>query len=617
MKAKIPLALILVLVLAAAPASASDPLATEPRNSNELSPVAHWSFDPIHERVVQDTTGKHPGKTTIPPQLEAGVEGQALRFEGNLVSVPSAPALQFTDASFSIAAWVNPYESGGDQQMIIAKNVYSEAKREWGLMLDKDNRFRFYLWHKGWKTIESRTEPLPGHWYHVAVTVDKGLARLSVNGKQEAETALAPSVPLTDAPLSIGGVQDGSRITQAFYGALDEVSIYRGALTPGAIRNLADKKTTPHKIEVIEPVKIWGDATLPKSAEIPRLQGVEFHVIKKHEPEKDGYPWLHGVGLAWHKGKLYASFGHNQGAENTATEEARGRVSEDGGKTWSDVFTIDTGPGEPDLAISHGVFLSHKGKLWAFHGAFHGKMGGIHTRAYVLDEVTNQWQPKGVVIEGGFWALNQPVEMADGNWIMAGITAGVYSDRTTNPAAVAISHGDDFTRWDRVTIPAPDGMKMWGESAVIADGPKVLNIARYGRKALALVASSDDFGRTWTKSTPSNLPMATSKPCSGMLSNGQRYLVCTTTADSGGRRSPLTIALSRPGDPLFSKVFGIRPAVFPEGPGESHERASLSYPCAIEHEGKLYVGYSNSGGRGGNHNSAELAVIPISALEVE
>jgi hypothetical protein len=63
--------------------------------------------------------------------------------------------------------------------------------------------------------------------------------------------------------------------------------------------------------------------------------------------------------------------------------------------------------------------------------------------------------------------------------------------------------------------------------------------------------------------------------------------------------------------------------MFPDGPGESHERASLSYPYAIEHEGHLYVGYSNNGGNVGrvgegrelwNNNSAELAVIPVEAL---
>jgi hypothetical protein len=118
----------------------------------------------------------------------------------------------------------------------------------------------------------------------------------------------------------------------------------------------------------------------------------------------------------------------------------------------------------------------------------------------------------------------------------------------------------------------------------------VLNIARYGEMAQALLAVSEDYGRTWTPSAPSNLPMATSKPCAGVLSTGQRHLVCTTTADSGKRRSPLTIAVSRPGETVFSKIFVIRPAVFPEDPGELSPGAGLSYPCAVEHEGKLYVG---------------------------
>ncbi|MFA6561230.1 MAG: LamG-like jellyroll fold domain-containing protein [Verrucomicrobiia bacterium] len=581
------------------------------------SPVAQWSFEEVRERKVADSVGNHTGTVKGALQQMPGVEGQGMKFDDCVVSVPPSPSFRFTNATFSIAAWVNPYALDGSQQMIVAKNAYSAGQREWGLMLDKDNRFRFYLSHKGWKTIASQSEPRPGHWHHVAVTVEKGHGRLYINGKQEAEGLLASSVAATDAPLTIGGVQDGRRAMQEFLGALDEMSLFRGVLTPAAIRVMADKQTTPHKIEVVEPVKIWSGGAVPKSAEIPVLKGVEFHVIKKHESGKDGYPWLHGVGLAWHKGKLYASFGHNKGAENTASEEARGRVSEDGGRTWSDVFTIDTGTDAPDLAVSHGVFLSHGGTLWAFHGAFYGRMGRIHTRAYVLDEAANKWLPKGVVVVGGFWALNQPVKMSDGNWIMAGIRAKQFSDANTNPAAVAISHGDDLTKWEFIAIPAPDGIKMWGESAIIVDGSRVLNIARYGGKALALVASSEDYGRTWTKSAPSNLPMATSKPCAGTLSNGQRYLVCTTTADSGGRRSPLTIAVSRPGESLFSKVFIIRPAVFPEGPGESHARASLSYPCATEHDGKLYVGYSNTGGRGGNHNSAEMAVVPIGALKVD
>lgn len=356
---------------------------------------------------------------------------------------------------------------------------------------------------------------------------------------------------------------------------------------------------------------------LPTSAAAPLVRGSEFYVIKRFEPEVDGYPWLHGVNLAWHRGRLYASFGHNRGKENTASEEARGRVSPDGGRTWGDVFTIDAGTDPDDLAVSHGVFLSHRGTLWAFQGAFHGKRERVHTRAYTLDEPSGRWRPHGVVIRDDFWPMEQPRRMADGNWIISGICAGPSTSGTVNPAAVAISRGDDLTRWDLVRIPTPPELKLWGESAVIINGPRVTNIARYGDQGQALVALSSDFGRTWTPSTPSDLPMATSKPAAGMLSTGQRYLICTTTADSGKRRSPLTIAVSRPGETRFCRVFTIRPAEFPAGPGESNPRAGLAYPCALEHEGKLYVGYSNSNGRGGNHNSAELAVIPVASLLVE
>ena len=121
---------------------------------------------------------------------------------------------------------------------------------------------------------------------------------------------------------------------------------------------------------------------------------MRFSVIKKYEPERDGgYGFLHGVGLVWHKGKLYASFAHNKNPENTTGEEARWRVSEDGGQTWSAVFDMDKGT--PEVAVSHGSFLSRiaasSGPSWARSRA---SESNVHTRAYVLDEKRNSWQPQ-------------------------------------------------------------------------------------------------------------------------------------------------------------------------------------------------------------------------------
>ena len=579
--------------------------------ADDARSVARWSFEQIRDGTVADAVGNQPGTVKGTPQSVAGVDGRALRFDGCIVSVPSAPSLQFADATFSIAAWVNPYELGRGQQMIVAKNVYSAGKREWGLMLDNDNRFRFYLWQNGWKTLASPTEPRPGHWHHVAVTVEKGRGRLYINGKQEAENAMASSVPVTDAPLTIGGVLDGERVRQMFAGALDEVSLYRGVLTPAAIRTLADKPTTPHKIEIVEPVKLWSGGAVPNAADIPLLQGVEFHVIKKQRPDADGCNWTLGVGLAWHKGQLYASYGFNKGGENTASEETHVRVSSDGGKTWGAPVVMDHGEG--NLGVSHGVFLSHAGRLWAFMGAFYDNFQRTHTRAYTLNETTGAWEPQGVAIDRGFWPMQEPQKMDDGHWIMAGARVSHGYDVVGDLPAVAISRGEDFTRWDLVVIPpAPRLGGIWGESTVIVEGKRILNIARYGAKALALVSVSEDYGRTWTPTRPSNLPMATSKPYAGILSTGQRFLVCTTTADTGGRRSPLTIAVSKPGESDFSKVFLIRTSVFEGTPGVSDPKADFSYPYAVEHEGKLYIGYTHK-----SHAANELAVIPVSSLAIK
>lgn len=580
-------------------------------------PIALWQFEEIDGLDVQ--LGGEPA-------IVDGAVGNAMKFNGKFdyVMIGDDDVLDFASGDFSITAWANTYSLSGEQQMIIGKNVYSQGKRQWGLMLDTNNRFRFYMWDGGWKILGSETVPQAGKWYHVAITVADGRGKIYVNGKLEGQSDMPKTNIRTDSPVTIGGIRDGKNLRQMFYGALDEVAIFSRVLQQTEIEIMANIKTQDHELpQPPKQVKIWNGNDLPMALEAKVLENVDFYVIKPYEFEKDGYRFLHGVALAWHKGRLYASFGHNQYAENLAGEEARGCYSDDGGKTWSDVFTIESGDIDEPSGVSHGVFLTHNDRLWAFHGAYGKSISdNCHTRAYLLDDDTGKWQPKGVVVGGGFFPLQEPQRMDDGNWIMGGARIG-----DGHPAAVAISNGDDFTKWDLVVIPKAPG-RMWGESSVIVQGNRIINIARYHRESqtVALVAFSDDYGRSWTQSQPSNMNMAASKPYTGTLSTGQHYLICTTTADSGNARRPLTIAVTRPGESVFSEVFVIRHSEFSAGAGESHPSASLSYPYAIEKDGKLYVGYSNNGGNVGrvgegrelwNNNSAELAVIPVSALAVK
>ena len=546
----------------------------------------------------------------------AGVSGGCLVLGGDTV-VELKESASRTGGSFSVSLWFNPYELEGGQQMLAGKNRYALNERQWSLTIEPDGRLKAYVQQGGWVTIGC-AEPLKrGSWHWAVLTVGEGRAALFLNGKPVGEAGLARPVASTAAPVMLGGIWDAGRTRQGFTGALDECAIYPRALDAGEVASAYRPVAATHEIPVslVAPVPLWDEAVpLPKSAGLSQVEGVEFHVLKKPRPDTDECRFTLGVGLAWHRGRLYASYAYNRGEENTPTEEAHVRVSEDGGRSWSPTVVMDAGA--DDLAVSHGVFLSEGGRLWAFMGAFraHARLyHQVHARAYSLNESSGAWEPHGEVVGGGFWPMQEPQRMPDGNWIMAGLHIGGQFGEGGNHPAVAISKGADFTRWEQVVIPAAPALgEIWGESAVVVEGRRILNISRYGRKARALVSVSEDCGRTWTPAAPSNLPMATSKPYAGILSTGQRYLVCTTTADTGGARSPLTIAVSRPGEAVFSRVFLIRRSIHPGVAGVSAANADFSYPYAVENGGRLYIGYTHK-----SHSANEVAVVPVAALEVK
>lgn len=543
-------------------------------------------------------------------QAASGVVGRGLMLDGNsVIELADSAALNAGTDGFTFSVWFNSYAPNDGHQVIAGKARYSTDERQWLLTVGRSGTLQASVQQSGWYVLISSTPLQPRQWHLATLSVSADMAVLYCDGRRIGHLPLKKPVPATKAPLTLGGMVNAGILADPFFGAVDEARFEPRVLSAEEIRASYKPVTAVHAVPmpVLPVIPLWDERVpLLKAAALPVLPDVEFHVIKKQEPdETDGAAWTLGGGLAWHKGRLYTSYGYNKAEENTDTEEAHVRMSDDGGKTWGPPVVMDHGKGH--FGVSHGVFLSQGGKLWAFQGAFYKNIQGGYTRAYLLDEGTGQWQAKGTLEIGGFWPMQEPQKMDDGNWIMAGVNID-----GRNHAAVAISHGDDFTKWEKAVIPAARYITMRGESAVLVQGRHITSISRYGDRAIALISTSEDYGRTWSAMRPSNLPMATSKPCAGILSTGQRYLICTTTADTVGKRSPLTIAVSRPGEALFSKVFVIRHSLFPEGPVVSSEIADFSYPYATEHEGRLYVGYTHK-----SQAANELAIIPLSQLRVE
>src|SRR5690606_266198 len=129
-----------------------------------------------------------------------GMSGQGLLLDGvhDFLSIEAARLLP-SAPSFTVSLWANVHALHVGPQIIAARQAADENQREWALIIDDANHFRFHSSSEQWASIASQTIPRPGRWYHLAVSVDDGIARLHVDGILEAEGpagALDPDSPL-------------------------------------------------------------------------------------------------------------------------------------------------------------------------------------------------------------------------------------------------------------------------------------------------------------------------------------------------------------------------------------------------------------------------------------
>ena len=319
-----------------------------------------------------------------------------------------------------------------------------------------------------------------------------------------------------------------------------------------------------------------------------------------HRPTADGYKFLHGAAIVHHQGVLYANWANSPTHENGPHETLQGRRSRDGGRTWTDLEVIAPGF-EGDQRHSHGMLFVHQGELWTIcarwgQGTTGSRFRDLKGEAFVLNEQTDKWESRGIVMDN-CWPYDQPMRMKNGNFITGG------QDKDGLPV-VAISHGDDMTKWDSVLIPYDPQLKpIYAETSVWGDGERVVAVIR-GGLGVAWVATSEDFGRTWSKARPSKMPMPRSKAYLGKLSSGQRYML-----SNRNNRDTLLVSVSKPGEKTLSKMWRIRhgKTAAPRFPGTGKFK-QWSYPYGYEHDGNLYVVYSVG------KEDCGLSVLPIESL---
>lgn len=227
---------------------------------------------------------------------------------------------------------------------------------------------------------------------------------------------------------------------------------------------------------------------------------------------------------------------------------------------------------------------------------------------FCLNEKDNTWNSSGI-ITGPFLPNCSPIKMKNNNFIMAGRMSEKPGLKPTIPA-IAISQGDIVTAQWRV-IPLNYNAKLppgespdYPETTVIVDDRNITAFVRNHSKC-PLLFLSHDFGETWSDPQIHNFPFASSKIYAGTLSTGQNYVVSNIVSE--GYRDLLTLALTRPGEKQFSRIWKIRNGYS----AELKAGSEWSYPCAKEYDGKLYIIYTSE------KKHCCLTIVPITSLITE
>jgi hypothetical protein len=228
----------LVLLIAATLACASARSGQAQESAASAGLVAAYAFDAGAGASARDASG-HGRAATVSGSAwtRAGKNGGALTFDGvdDLVTVADAAPLDLS-TGMTIEAWVRPTELGSMWRTVVIK----EQPRQlvYALYAHAETAPSGHVFVGGDKDARGRGALRVNAWTHLAATFDGSSLRLYVNGVAAARRTVAGRMPASTAPLRIGG---STVWKEWFAGSIDDVRIYRRALTAREIR--ADMRT--------------------------------------------------------------------------------------------------------------------------------------------------------------------------------------------------------------------------------------------------------------------------------------------------------------------------------------------------------------------------------------
>ena len=197
--------------------------------------VAWWRA----EGNALDSVGTSHGTLVNGATFAPGLAGQAFSFDGvdDYLSVPDSPNWAFGTNDFTIECWTE-FDQVKSSMLVYQLNGTSSGGFEFDFQVQGGalpSILGFAIDPNSFG-ISRPWSPASNAWYHLAVTRTAGTFRLYVDGQQlGAEQPDARPIAQVTGPLQIGNY---GATSYALNGLIDELSIYRQALSPGQISTL-------------------------------------------------------------------------------------------------------------------------------------------------------------------------------------------------------------------------------------------------------------------------------------------------------------------------------------------------------------------------------------------
>jgi hypothetical protein len=176
------------------------------------------------------------------PESALGVLGQGVYLDGidDVIAVPSGPQL-LTPDGLTVAVWIRLDELPMEHRAVLNKPVGLTIDNSWELYFSSASHLlRFAVTSGGIDYDVELPEPFPvAQWVHVAGTWDGNVSTLWVDGEMIGSID-ASAIDLDDQPVLVGADDDhDGGLSGHFLGGMDDVRVYRRALTPEEIGALA------------------------------------------------------------------------------------------------------------------------------------------------------------------------------------------------------------------------------------------------------------------------------------------------------------------------------------------------------------------------------------------